>query len=147
VPASIREFLDHVIYEKGGSLSELVRAALIDWVVMQSTPNLSARRKWLEGLAAGHSTTQEDLDDDADWADTDPFETQRLAEFVRQGDADWARRDQKALKERKARMAQELDAEARDLERLEAWKQGAGEGKSFEQYLADSDREADGEEQ
>lgn len=146
IPASVREFLDHVVYEKGGNLSELVRAALIDWVLAESTPNLKARRQWLEGLAAIYSTTQEDMDNDADWADTNPLDTQRLAAFVRQTDADWARRDRKALNARKARMAAELESEARDLALLEAWKQGAGEGKTFEQFLADSEREADGDE-
>jgi len=146
VPASIREFLDHVISEQGGSLSELVRFALIDWVLAESTPNLAARRKWLEALAEIHSTSQEGLDADADWSDTDPFKTRQLAEYVRQSDADWARRDRRALQERQTRLAQAVDEEARDLRALEEWKQGAGDGKTFDEYLRDKDAETDGEE-
>jgi hypothetical protein len=109
VPASIREYLDHYCYEHGVVLSDVVRAAVLDWVLAESTPNLQARRQWLEGLAAIHSTDQDWADDAIDELfDADSPETRRLAEFVRRGEADWARFDRRAMDARRKRRNTEL---------------------------------------
>ena len=85
IPAPLRRYLDAAAKTEHIGVSDIVRWALLDYAIMNTTPHLVARREYLAALYQGQRSTEDD-GIDALWDDQPELteQVQKLVEFARE---------------------------------------------------------------